>query len=159
MIVPFHVFPNSFPFKVNRRFGGTYRLHFRGLWISQSETSIKQVASRTILDFLLGLFLDPEYRVVFLRNVSWISGDYMALYRQRWSSSQPSLWDAQISLRVDQIRTENVWTHGELNIVTWRLKAGIMEPEETFISRQRLRKQVSAATDTHAPTEELLGTM
>jgi hypothetical protein len=31
-------------------------------------------------------------------------------------------------------------------IVTWRLKVGIVEPEETFIARQRYGKLVSAAT-------------
>jgi hypothetical protein len=43
--------------------------------------------------------------------------------------------------------------------VTWRLKAGIVEPEETYNVRQRLSKQVSAATDMQATTEELLRTM
>jgi hypothetical protein len=34
-----------------------------------------------------------------------------------------------------------------------------VEPEETSIARQRLGKQVSAATDTQATIEELLGTI
>jgi hypothetical protein len=34
-----------------------------------------------------------------------------------------------------------------------------MEPEETSITRQRLGKHVSAATETQATSEELLGTM
>jgi hypothetical protein len=34
-----------------------------------------------------------------------------------------------------------------------------MEPEDTIIRKQRLGKQVSAATDTQATIEELLGTM
>jgi hypothetical protein len=34
-----------------------------------------------------------------------------------------------------------------------------MEPEDTSIARQRLNKQVSAATDTQATTDESLGTM
>jgi hypothetical protein len=46
-----------------------------------------------------------------------------------------------------------------LFIVTWRLKAGTVEPEEIFIARQRLRKQVSAATNTQITVEKLLGTM
>jgi hypothetical protein len=33
-----------------------------------------------------------------------------------------------------------------------------MEPEETSLARQRFGKQVSAATDTQATLEELLGT-
>jgi hypothetical protein len=39
--------------------------------------------------------------------------------------------------------------------VTWRLKAGIVEPEEA-VARQRLGKHISAATNTHATIEELL---
>jgi hypothetical protein len=46
-----------------------------------------------------------------------------------------------------------------LHIMTWRLKAGIVEPEESSNSRQRLGKQVSATTDTQATIEESLGTM
>jgi hypothetical protein len=42
--------------------------------------------------------------------------------------------------------------------VTRRLKAGIAELEETYIVRQRLDKQVSAATGTQTTIEELLGT-
>jgi hypothetical protein len=34
-----------------------------------------------------------------------------------------------------------------------------VEPEETPIAKKRLGKQVSAATDTQATIEELLGTM
>jgi hypothetical protein len=34
-----------------------------------------------------------------------------------------------------------------------------VEPEEMSIARQRCDKQVSAATDTQATTEQLLGTM
>jgi hypothetical protein len=34
-----------------------------------------------------------------------------------------------------------------------------VKPEDTFIPRQQLGKQVSAATDTQVTTEELLGTM
>jgi hypothetical protein len=34
-----------------------------------------------------------------------------------------------------------------------------VEPKETFIAGQRLGKQDSAATDTQATIEELLGTM
>jgi hypothetical protein len=45
------------------------------------------------------------------------------------------------------------------NIVIWRLKAGILEPEEKFIARQRLAEQISAAMDTKATIEELLWTM
>jgi hypothetical protein len=55
-----------------------------------------------------------------------------------------------------------VWNLAKLaynfvNIVTWRLKDGTVVPEETSITRQRFGKQVSAATDMQATTEELLG--
>jgi hypothetical protein len=39
--------------------------------------------------------------------------------------------------------------------VTWRLKAGIVESEETGIARQRLSKEVPAATNTQARIELL----
>jgi hypothetical protein len=40
-------------------------------------------------------------------------------------------------------------------IVTWRPKAGIGEPEETFIVRQRLGKHINAATNTQTTIEEM----
>jgi hypothetical protein len=43
------------------------------------------------------------------------------------------------------------------DIVTWRLRAGIVEAEETFITRQRLWKYVPAATNTQATIQGLLG--
>jgi hypothetical protein len=46
-----------------------------------------------------------------------------------------------------------------MSIVTWRLKAGIVGPEETFTARQRLGEEVSAATDTQATIDELFRTM
>jgi hypothetical protein len=36
----------------------------------------------------------------------------------------------------------------EMYIVTWRLRAGIVEPEETSITRQMLGKHLSATTPT-----------
>jgi hypothetical protein len=45
------------PLKVNRRFGGTSRLHLRGRRISQARN---QRESRWQPGFLLGLFSDPE---------------------------------------------------------------------------------------------------
>jgi hypothetical protein len=47
----------------------------------------------------------------------------------------------------------------KIYIVTWCLKARIVEPEEMSVTRQWLGKQVSAAMNTQATTEELLGTM
>jgi hypothetical protein len=45
------------------------------------------------------------------------------------------------------------------DIVTWRLKAGIVESGETSIARKRLGKQVSGATDAQATIDGLLGTI
>jgi hypothetical protein len=42
-----------------------------------------------------------------------------------------------------------------MHIAIWRLKAGIAEPEWTFIPKQWLRKQVSAEINTHTTIEEL----
>jgi hypothetical protein len=39
--------------------------------------------------------------------------------------------------------------------MTWRLKAGIVEPEQTSITTQRLVKHIPAATNTQATIEEL----
>jgi hypothetical protein len=50
------------PLKVNRRFGGTCRLHIQGRRISQARNML-------------------------LRNVGWLSTDYTALYLRRWNSS------------------------------------------------------------------------
>jgi hypothetical protein len=38
--------------------------------------------------------------------------------------------------------------------MTWRLKAGIAEPEPTLIARQRLGKHIPAAMKTHTTIEE-----
>jgi hypothetical protein len=42
------------------------------------------------------------------------------------------------------------------HIVTWGLKAGIVELQQTFIVRQHLGKHILAATNTYATIEELL---
>jgi hypothetical protein len=56
--------------KVNRRFGGTYRLHPQIRRISQQETSVKAGGEQSQACFLLGSFLDLEYvGDMFLRNV------------------------------------------------------------------------------------------
>jgi hypothetical protein len=58
--------------------------------------------------------------------------------------------DYSIFVRIyqDQRKTRRNKCRWADNIVTWRLKVGIMEPEETFITRQRLVKHVPAATNT-----------
>jgi hypothetical protein len=43
--------------------------------------------------------------------------------------------------------------------MTGRLKAGIVKSEEMSIAKQRLGKQVCAATDTQVTIEELFGRM
>jgi hypothetical protein len=45
------------PLKVNRLFGGTYRLHLQGRQISRAGN---QLESSWHAGFLLGLFFDPE---------------------------------------------------------------------------------------------------
>jgi hypothetical protein len=45
---------------------------------------------------------------------------------------------------------------GKFSIVTWRLKARIVEREETAIASQRLGEHAPAATDAHATMEELV---
>jgi hypothetical protein len=72
------------PLKINRRFGGTCRLHFHGRKIIQA---INQCESRWQAELLLGIFFDPDYGSdIFLRNVGWISTGYTALYSRRWLS-------------------------------------------------------------------------
>jgi hypothetical protein len=67
-----------------------------------------------------------------------------------------ALGKREMAVRLWAIQDEE--PHGGSN-VTRCLKARIVEPEEMSFSRQRLGKQVSAATDTQATKEELLGTM
>jgi hypothetical protein len=66
-------------------------------------------------------------------------------------------WSIQVNLCWNCIHRSCwlAWIH----IVTWRLKAGIVEPEETSSARQKLGTQVSVATDTQALIEELSGMM
>jgi hypothetical protein len=74
------------PLSLNRRFGGTYRLHLqrrRNKFIKNQQAS-KQVASR----FCWTYFFDPEDGGdMFLRNVGWNSTDYTASYPRSWYSS------------------------------------------------------------------------
>jgi hypothetical protein len=104
------------PLKVNRRFGGTHRLHLHGWRVRQArnhqEASLlpwltifrrnpsppssglknkprKQTCRLNHDGFLLGLLFSPEDRSdIFLRNVGWFSKVYTALYRRRQNS-----WD------------------------------------------------------------------
>jgi hypothetical protein len=68
------------PLRVNRRFGGTYRLHM--------------LATCFHAGFLLSLYFDPEDgRNMFLRNLGWFSTDYTALYPRRLYSHITAAWD------------------------------------------------------------------
>jgi hypothetical protein len=49
--------------------------------------------------------------------------------------------------------------YNSLDVVTWQLKAGILEQIDATIARQRCCKHVSAATDMHATVEKLLDAM
>jgi hypothetical protein len=75
-----------FPLKVNRRFGGTYRLSLQGRRISerrnQHDADSKQSAYCLFhAGFGLCLFFDPEdWGKMYLRNIGWISANYMGLY-------------------------------------------------------------------------------
>jgi hypothetical protein len=62
--------------KVNRRFGGTYRLHLHGWRISRARNQRK---SRWQAEFCL----PPAGDDMFLRNVCWLSTDSTALYPRR----------------------------------------------------------------------------
>jgi hypothetical protein len=70
------------PLNVNRRFGGTYRLHFQGRRISQAWNSVKDLLATSFHPrFFLGLFFDPEDGGdIFLRKFGWLYTEYMALY-------------------------------------------------------------------------------
>jgi hypothetical protein len=52
------------PLKINRRFGGIYRLNLQGRRISRARTSVKaggkQLANCLHAGFLLGFLFDPE---------------------------------------------------------------------------------------------------
>jgi hypothetical protein len=57
------------PLKFNWRFGGPYRLHLPGKYKLIKKPGWKQVANRALL-----------WDDIILRNVSWLSTDYTALY-------------------------------------------------------------------------------
>jgi hypothetical protein len=42
---------------------------------------------------------------------------------------------------------------------SWHMKGGIVESEETEVTKQRIDKHLSAATDSHKTIEELLEIM
>jgi hypothetical protein len=76
------IMPHS-PLKVNRRFGGTCRLHLLGRRISQASN---QSSAFCLLHAgsLFGIFFDIEDGTdIFLRNVGWLSTEYTALYSRR----------------------------------------------------------------------------
>jgi hypothetical protein len=79
------------PLKVNRSFGGTYRLHLQGRRISRGRNQPESrwqwealLAKWFHAGFFLGLFFDLEDGGdMFLRNFGSLSTDYTALYPRR----------------------------------------------------------------------------
>jgi hypothetical protein len=76
------------PLNVNRRFGGTYRLHLQGRKISSARNQRESRWQAELLSlppaFLLIIFFHPEDGGdMLLRNVGWLSTDYTALYPRR----------------------------------------------------------------------------
>jgi hypothetical protein len=70
--------------RVSWRFGGPYRLHIQGWKISRARNQRERRWQAQLC-----LFFDPEDGGdMFLRNVSWLSTDYTALYLRRWYSSK-----------------------------------------------------------------------
>jgi hypothetical protein len=67
------------PLKVNRRFGGTYRLYLLGRRINQARNQ-REAGSKQRAVSLLGLFFDRSD--VFLRNVGWVSTDYTVVVEE-----------------------------------------------------------------------------
>jgi hypothetical protein len=67
---------------------GTCRPNIQGRRVSQARS--QQEAGRW-----LHILFKPDDGDLFLRNVVWLSPDYMALYPRRYSSSQPPLWESQ----------------------------------------------------------------
>jgi hypothetical protein len=87
------------PLRVNRRFGGTYRLHILGRKMSsvRNHHESRSLPPAFTLVSCGIFFFDPEYwGDMFLLNVDWHSTDYRALYLRRLYSSQPRLWEPQI---------------------------------------------------------------
>jgi hypothetical protein len=76
------------PLKVNRRFGGIYRLHLQGrISRARNQRENRWQAEPTCFHagFLLGLFFDPQDEVdVFPRNVGWLSVGINCI---RWKTS------------------------------------------------------------------------
>jgi hypothetical protein len=79
-----------------------------------------------------------------------------------WNISEGTSYLEQATFRKKSPCAQRVLRYGDLGshrIVTWRLKAGIMEPEETYFASRRLGKHVPAAKNTQATLEVFLETM
>jgi hypothetical protein len=71
--------------KLNRRFGGTCRLDLQGRRINQAWNQRAWYLRH--VGILFALFIDPDDgSKMFLRNVGWLSMDYMAFYLRRQNS-------------------------------------------------------------------------
>jgi hypothetical protein len=69
------------------------------------------------------------------------------MFQPRFETSTSRIKVKSVTGHQPAQRTQNI------NTATWRLKAGIVEPEESFIAGQRFGKQVSAEMDTQAVLE------
>jgi hypothetical protein len=84
------------PLKVNRRFGGTFRIHLDGRKISQARNQLE-----SITDFLLRLFVDTEDGGdMFLRNVGWLPTDYTGLCPRIYESSHKILFVLNFNFKI-----------------------------------------------------------
>jgi hypothetical protein len=84
-IILWNITPCSW-LKVSRRFGRTYRLHLQDRRISRALLSTEFHAG-----ILLSLFKSEDRDDMFVRNVGWLSVEYMALYPRR-QYSYTLLW-------------------------------------------------------------------
>jgi hypothetical protein len=91
------------PLKVNRRFGGTYRLHLQGRTISQARIQSEAKASIAYSSLrdsaawsgVFGCHLLSRWylaRFMLFRNAGWLSTDYTALYPRRQYPSYVELF-------------------------------------------------------------------
>jgi hypothetical protein len=75
------------PLKVSRHFGGTCRFQLQGWRVSRTRNQYEEVSNHA--GFFIYLLFNPEDRGdMFLRDVFWLSTDYMELYSRRRNSSK-----------------------------------------------------------------------
>jgi hypothetical protein len=69
-----------YPLNVNRRFGGTCRLHLKGRGIFQARNQSSALYMLHVGVLLVLVFEPDDGGDMFLRNVGWLSADYTSLY-------------------------------------------------------------------------------